>query len=337
LLKKRNVITFVLAAAFSLSANFAAAAERLPVVATFSILGDMVARVGGDRIELTTLVGPGGDAHVYSPTTTDARKLAAAQLVFINGMGFEGWLERLVKASGSKAELVTASRGVEAIDFEGSPEQAHDHSHDHAHDHDKKHAHADDHAHGEAGHDHGDHAHHHDGDDPHAWQSVANARVYVGNIRDALAKADPEGKAAYDKNAEVYLAELDRLDADVKAAVAKIPQDQRTVITSHDAFGYFAGAYGLRFLAPQGVTTESEASAKDVARLIEQIREAKVSAVFVENISDERLIRQIASETGARLGGALYSDALSPPDGPAGTYIDMIRHNIKTLSEALSG
>lgn len=317
---KRNVITFMAAAVVALSSGIASAAERVPVIATFSILGDMVARVGGERIELTTLVGAGGDAHVYSPTTADARKLAQARIVFVNGMGFEGWLERLVEASGSKADLVTASRGVEAIEAEGEGD-AHSHDHGHAHDH---------------SHDHGHH-HHHGGDDPHAWQSVENARIYVANIRDALIKADPDGRAAFEQNATAYLAELDRLDAEVKAAVEALPQERRTVITSHDAFGYFARAYGLRFLAPQGVTTESEASAKDVARLIEQIREAKVSAVFVENISDERLIRQIASETGARMGGALYSDALSPPDGPAGTYIDMIRHNIKTLSEALSG
>lgn len=347
MLTRRYVITLASAAVLALSAGASHAAEKLQAVATFSILGDFVARVGGDRIDLAVLVGPGGDSHVYSPTTADARRLASADLVFVNGLGFEGWIERLVKASGTKATVVTATEGVDAIEMpeEEGHEHGHDHAaHDHAHDKKEKHAHGEKHGHGHKGghkhdhdHAHGHHHHHHGGDDPHAWQSVANARIYVANIRDALIEADPDGRASYEKNAADYTAELDRLDADVKAAVEAIPQERRTIITSHDAFGYFARAYGLTFLAPQGVTTESEASAKDVARLIEQIREKKVRAVFVESISDQRLIEQIAKETGAKVGGALYSDALSPPDGPAGTYIDMIRHNIKTLSEALSG
>jgi zinc/manganese transport system substrate-binding protein len=179
------------------------------------------------------------------------------------------------------------------------------------------------------GHDHG-------ALDPHAWQSVGNVKLYVANIRDGLIAADPAGKADYEANAAAYLAKLDALDREVKAAVAAIPRDRRKIITSHDAFGYFEKAYGVSFIAPQGVSTEAEASAKDVARIIQQIRRDKIPAVFLENVSDPRLIERIAKESGAKVGGRLYSDALSGEGGPAGTYIDMMRHNIRALSAALS-
>jgi zinc/manganese transport system substrate-binding protein len=164
---------------------------------------------------------------------------------------------------------------------------------------------------------------------------VANVKIYVANIRDGLTKADPAGKAAYAANADAYLAKLDALESEVKDAVSKIPPERRKIITTHDAFGYFKDAYGVEFIAPQGVSTDSEASARDVARIITQIKKQKIPAVFMENISDTRLLTQIASETGAKLGGTLYSDALTDEKGPAPTYIDLIRHNIRTLSAAL--
>nr|WP_246549263.1 metal ABC transporter substrate-binding protein [Ancylobacter oerskovii] len=296
---------------------------KLPVVASFSILGDLVKNVGGDRVAVSTLVGADGDAHVFQPAPADAKKVAAAKVVFVNGLGFEGWMERLAKSSGTKAAIVVASKGVEARDME---EEGHDHADDHAkgdghdHDHDKQ-AHA--------GHDHG-------ATDPHAWQSVGNAEIYVANIRDGLIAADPAGKASYEANAAAYLSKLQALDAEIKAAVARIPADKRRVITSHDAFGYFEGAYGLEFIAPQGVSTESEASAKDVARIIRQIKAEKIPAVFMENISDPRLIKRIADETGAKIGGTVFSDALSDDKGPAATYIDMMQNNIREFSAALS-
>jgi zinc/manganese transport system substrate-binding protein len=281
-----------------LLAGPAAAQDRLKVVATFSIVGDVVKNVGGDRVDLTMLVGPNADAHVYSPTPTDARKLADAKLIVVNGLGFEGWIDRLVKASGSKAPIVVAANGVK-------PRRMAD-SHGHSH-----------------------------GSDPHAWQSVANVKLYAANIRNGLIAADPAGKAAYEANATAYLAKLDALDREVRDAVAKIPAERRRVITTHDAFGYFQDAYGLEFIAPQGVSTESEASAKDVARIIAQIKRQKIPALFMENISDPRLLKRIADETGAKAGGTLYSDALTDQKGPAPTYIDLIRHNIRTLSAAL--
>ena len=258
--------------------------------------------VGGDRVEVTTLVGPNSDAHVYSPAPADAKKVAAAKVVITNGLGFEGWMARLVRASGSKAAPVVATKGIKP-----RKQAAHGHSHGHGH----------------------------DDTDPHAWQSVANAKIYVANIRAALIAADPAGKAAYEANAAAYLEKLDALDKEVREAVAAIPQERRRIITSHDAFGYFQAAYGIEFIAPQGVSTESEASARDVGRIITQIKRQKIPAVFLENVTDPRLIQRIAAESGAKVGGQLYSDALTDEKGAAPTYIDMIRHNIKQLVSAL--
>jgi zinc/manganese transport system substrate-binding protein len=181
----------------------------------------------------------------------------------------------------------------------------------------------------------GEPGHGHNEIDPHAWQSVANAKIYVANVLEALVKADPEGKSEYEANARVYLGKLDALEKDIKEAVARIPPARRKVITSHDAFGYFEGAYGIDFIAPQGVSTENDASAKDVARIIRQIKAQKIPAVFLENVSDPRLVRRIADETGARIGGTLFSDALSGVQGPAATYLDMMRHNLRQFAEAL--
>jgi zinc/manganese transport system substrate-binding protein len=310
----------------------AVAQEKLNVVATFSILGDIVAEVGGERVTVTTLVGPDGDAHVFQPAPADAQAVAGADVIVANGLGFEGWMERLVEASGTAAALVTASEGITPIAY---GEKDHDHAdhagHDHDHDHDHAHDHDHDHAAeaGHAGHDHG-------AFDPHAWQSVTNVALYVVNIERGLAAADPEGAETFRANAQAYLAQLDALDAEIRAAVAALSPDRRTVVTSHDAFGYFAADYGLTFLAPQGVSTEAEASAQDVAALITQIRDAGIAAVFVENIADRRLLDQIASETGAAIGGTLYSDALWGPEGPAATYLDMMRHNLGQLTAALT-
>lgn len=297
----------------------ATAAEKLPVVASFSILGDMVARVGGEHIALTTLIGPDGDAHVFSPRPVDAEVVGKAKVMIVNGLGFEGWLDRLVEASGSKASIVTASAGVKTIEVK----KAHE-----GHAEDKEHAEAEESS--EAEHGHGD-------VDPHAWQDVRNAVIYVGNITQALCEADKASCDAYKANGSAYIAELEALDAKIRTAIEAVPADRRAVITSHDAFGYFESAYGITFLAPEGVSTESEASAADVAKLIEQIREDKASAIFVENVTNPRLIERIGKDTGVKVGGTLYSDALSGSDGPAATYLDMMRHNAETLTRAIAG
>ncbi|MCO5062925.1 MAG: zinc ABC transporter substrate-binding protein AztC [Rhizobiaceae bacterium] len=290
----------------------ATAQDKLHVVASFSIIGDFAHEVGGERIDLTTLVGPGGDAHVYEPKPTDAVAMQAADVVLVNGLHFEGFLQRLVDSSATKADVVELTKGISPIEAKEE-----DHHHDEA----------------SAEEEHG----HEGGVDPHAFQSIANAEIYVQNIADAFCAADATGCSTYKENAASYIGKLVALDAEVKAAVASIPEGKRTIITSHDAFGYFENAYGIHFLAPEGLSTESEASAADIARLVEQVREDKAAAIFVENITDPRLTRQLADETGLKIGGTLYSDALSGPDEPASTYIDMMRHNVTTIRGAVLG
>ncbi|KAB1068294.1 metal ABC transporter substrate-binding protein [Methylobacterium planeticum] len=289
-------------------AGSARAGEPVRAVATFSILADLVRAVGGAHVAVSSLVGPDADAHGYSPAPGDSRTLARADVVVLNGLGFEGWIERLVKASGARAALVVAAKGI--ITIPG------------------RHAHAHDHAPGQTG--DADHA-----PDPHAWQSIPNVKIYVANIRDGLAKADPAHAADYAANAAAYLGRLDTLDAEIREAIAAIPPEHRRVITTHDAFGYFSAAYGLSFIAPQGVSTDSEASPRDVAQIIRQIRRDKVPAVFLETIADPRLMEQIARESGATIGGKVYSDALSGPTGPAPTYLDMMRANLRAFRAAL--
>lgn len=268
------------------------AAERLNVVASFSILADFVRNVGGDRINLTTLVGTDSDVHVYTPAPGDAKRIAEAKLVIVNGLGLEGWLPRLVQSAASKAQVVTASAGVAPLK-RGSAA------------------------------------------DPHAWQSVPNARVYVTDIANALATSAPDDAEFFRAQARTYLEKLETLDREVRDALSKIPPERRKVISTHNAFGYFAAEYGVQFVAPLGVSTETEPSARDIAVIIGQIKAQKIPAVFLENISDDRLIRRIAAETGAKVGGTLISDGLTGENGPAPTYIDMVRHNIKALTSAL--
>ncbi len=298
--------------------------DPIPVVATFSILGDMVERIGGDRVAVTTLVGANGDAHVYRPVPADARAVNQAEILVFNGLAFEGWLDRLVEASDFDGVRVVATDGIEPIRLVEEDD-----------DHGDKDEHDDDHGDKDE-HDDDDHGHGHGAFDPHAWQDLGNGMVYIDNIARALAEADPDNASTYRENRAAYAAEIQALDAEIRETVAGLPEDRRTVVTPHDAFGYFSEAYGLRFVAPLGISTESDPSAAGVAALIRQIRDEGIAAVFVENLTDERLVRQIADETGASIGGTLYSDALSGPDEPASTYLDMARHNIAMLAEALS-
>jgi zinc/manganese transport system substrate-binding protein len=274
------------------------AGAEVNAVASFSILGDMVRQVGGERVAVTTIVGPNADTHVYEPKPADAAAVADADVFFVNGLGFEGWMDRFVQATGYAGPLVVASAGVAT------------------------------------------HTMNEDGatvTDPHAWQSLGNGMAYVETIAGALCRVDAAGCATYKANAVAYEARLTALDAQVRAAIAAVPPDRRKVITTHDAFGYFGRDYGVAFLAPEGISTDAEPSAMDVARLIVQIRNEGVSALFIENMSDGRLIEQIAAETGVELGGELYADALSGPDGPAASYADMFRHNAELLVKAMRG
>lgn len=272
--------------------------DRPRAVATFSILGDFARNVGGERVELATLVGPNGDVHVFAPTPGDVKTIAAADIVFVNGLGLEGWIDRLIAASATRALVVVASWGI-------TPRS-------------------------------GTRAQDRGASDPHAWQSVANAKLYVGNIRDGLIAIDAAEKKIFEANANTYLAKLDALDGEIRAAIEAIPSARRKVITAHSAFGYFGDAYGIEFIAPEGLSTEAEPSARDIAKLIEQIRRENVPALFLENVADSRLLQRIGAETGVRIGGRLYSDALSPPDGPAASYIEMMRSNLRELTRALT-
>jgi zinc/manganese transport system substrate-binding protein len=301
-MRPKSLFSFTLALALTAFAATAPRAkaqptQKIPVVASFSILADLTRQVGGDKVEVKSLVGPDGDVHVYQPSPADAQSLAKAKLIVINGFALEGWMSRLIAAAGAKAPVVTATKGV--TPREGDAES------------------------GEKG------------VDPHAWQSIANAKIYIANILAGLVAADPADADFFRARAKEYDAELDAIDVKVRAAIAEIPAADRRIITTHDAFGYFGQAYGFAFIAPEGLSTESEPSARDVARLIVQIRKEKAPAVFLENISDPRLMQRIAEESGAKIGGTLFSDSLSPPDGPAATYIAMMEHNISELKEAL--
>ncbi|MGM0534913.1 MAG: metal ABC transporter solute-binding protein, Zn/Mn family [Pseudomonadota bacterium] len=295
----------------------ALASERLQVVTSFSILADMVENVGGEHVAVTSLVGPDSDAHVYSPRPTDARALAEADLVVFNGLQFEGWMERLVDASDYAGALVVATDGMGELTATAE-EQGHE-GHDHEHDqHDD---------HGHEGHDHGD-------DDPHGWQDLGMGRVYVENILAGLTEADPDNSEAYNANAERYLEEIAATDIELRELLGEIPADT-SVITGHDSFGHFARAYGLQFLSPQGLSTESEPSAANMARLVDVIREENVKALFHENMTSPAMINQLAEEAGLPVAGTLYADALAA-EGEASTYLGMMRHNAHTLHDALA-
>lgn len=276
----------------SASASNATSGRRLRVVASFSILADMTSALAGEGADVASLVGPDADAHVYAPSPADVRRLASADLVVVNGLRFEGWLERLIGASGYRGPVVVATKSVTPRAIGGGP-------------------------------------------DPHAWQSLRLARAYVENIALALKAAAPDRAAYFEERTRNYLTAIEQLDSTARARFGAIPQDERRVITSHDAFGYLGAAYGIEFIAPQGRNTDSEASAADVARVIRQLKEQRVRALFVENITDPRLIERIAKEAGVISGGRLYSDALSAPGTAADTYLKMYAHNVNTLADAM--
>ena len=307
------LLGLVVALASQFPAN--AAEPPLKVTASFTVLADMISQIGGDRVVVSALAGPGVDAHGFQPTPKDAQTVLGSDLVVINGLGFEGWWSRLIRASGYKGRVVEAAAGIKPREMVG-----HDHGHGHGHSHGKPAA---------------------GGKpsttkDPHVWHSMALAQKQARTIGDALTAARPVDAAYFASRTEAYVARLAALDAFARAEIGKLPADRRKAITSHDAFGYLAADYGLTFLSAVGVSTESEASAAGVARLIRQIKAEKIPAIFVENISDPRLAQQIARDSGAKIGGTLYSDSLSAADGPASSLERMFRHNIETLVAALS-
>jgi zinc/manganese transport system substrate-binding protein len=266
----------------------ATATEKIAVTASFSILGDLVRAVGGERVTVSTLVGPNEDAHVFEPKPRDVKTIVQSRLLVTNGLGFEPWATKLAKSAGYKGETVVASTGVKALPG-----------------------------------------------DPHAWQNPNNVILYVRNIAAGLAKVDASGTATYQSNADAYVKELQALDTWAKAQFADILVVKRKVITSHDAFGYFGAHYMVKFVAPQGINTEVEPSAKQVAMLVKQIQREKIKAIFVENMSNPKLLEQLSKDAGATVGASLYADALSGPDQPGATYLQMMRHNVTQLAAGM--
>ena len=302
---------FVIALAFAGTAF----AENLPVVASFSILGDVAKQIGGERVSVTSLVGPDQDAHAYQINSGDVKKIAAAKLVLLNGLGLEQ-ADVIRAVQQSRVPYAEAAQGITPLKSEEEHEHHHDHDgHDHEHGHEHHH------------HDHGEY-------DPHVWNDPVLMQKYAANVTAALTKADPAGKAYYQARLKNYSAELTKLDSYARQSFDAVPRDKRKVLTGHDAFNYMAKRYGITFLAPQGVSTEGEASAKTVAAIIRQIKQQGIKAVFTENIKDGRMVRRIAQETGVKVGGTLYSDALSK-GAPAKTYTDMFRYNVRVLSDAM--
>ena len=286
-----KVLPVSLAVAALLSSPLAIA-KTVDAVASFSILGDIVHEVGGEHVKVTTLVGPDGDPHSFEPSPKDSKAINASDVVFVSGLGLEGWIDRLVTASGYKGHLVTASEGVNSRKMEEDGKQI---------------------------------------TDPHAWNSMANGVIYATNVMNALIKADPEDADYFRQRGKAYIEQLQKLDAWAKTEFTGIPQSKRKVLTSHDAFGYFGQEYHVSFMAPVGFSTEAEASASGVASLIKQIKEQQVKTYFIENQTDPRLVKQIAAASGAQPGGELYPEALSGPQGPATTYIKAFKHNVETI------
>lgn len=295
-----------LLAGLALLAGPAQAADKLPVVASFSILGDLVSVVGGNRVSVSVLVGPDEDAHVFEPRPADAKQILRSRMLVINGLGFEPWAAKLAKSAGFKGPTVVASAGVRPramAEEDGNTEKGHDHDHGHT--------------------------------DPHAWQNPVNVKQYVRNITAALSKIDPVGADSYAANSDAYLKELTDLDNWIGTQFSAVPASQRKIITSHDALGYFAARYRVSVLAAQGVSTESAASAKQIGELIRQIKREKMHTVFLESMSETRLITQIGKDAGATVGGTLYTDALSKPDQPGATYLEMMRQNVTLIVQSM--
>ena len=289
---KQNILAGLLSGLSFVSATAVAAEEKMKIVASFSILGDMVEQVIGEHASVTTIVGPDADAHIYQPSVADARSVADADVIFVNGLGFETWSDTLIAESGTEASVHVATDGITPVLVDGEV-------------------------------------------DPHAWNSLLNGVVYVTNIADVLKQKLPEHANAIDANKSAYIAKLNALDTETKAALAELGDDKRTVVTAHDAFGYLADAYGMNFLAPVGIDSEAEPSAQELAQLIAQLKVDGAAALFVENITSPALVQQISDETGLEIGGRLFSDALSERGGPATSYLAMFEHNLSTLLEAL--
>lgn len=285
--------------ALALSALIAsplALANTVETVASFTVLADIVQQVGGEHVKVKSLVGPNGDPHSFEPTPQDSQALSKADVVFVSGLGMEGWMDRLVQASGYKGKVVVASEGVDTRKMEEDGKTI---------------------------------------TDPHAWNSAHNGAIYASNVMNALIAADPQDAAYFRQRGTAYISQLNQLDSWAQKTFSGVPAAKRKILTSHDAFGYFGQRYGVQFLAPVGFSTESEASASDVAALIKQLKSEKIHTYFIENQTDPRLVQQIATATGAQPGGELYPEALSVKDGPAASYVAAFKHNVESIAASM--
>lgn len=285
---QKSLVSLALAASMSPMAM----AKTVETVASFSVLADIVKQVGGEHVNVSTLVGPDGDPHTFEPAPKDSVTIKQADVVFVSGLGLEGWMARLVNASGYQGEVITASQGVDTREMKEDGEVM---------------------------------------TDPHAWNSAHNGAIYARNVMNALINADPEDAEYFKQQGEAYIQKLDKLNQWAKQAFAKVPAEKRKVLTSHDAFGYFGQEYGVKFLSPVGFSTESEASANEVGRLINQLKEEQIAVYFIENQTNPRLVQQIANASGAKNGGELYPEALSEKGGKADTYAHAFKHNVETM------
>ena len=331
---------FLVACLTSGLSTAALATEKVKVITSFSVLGDIVQEIGGDKIALTTLVTENGDTHAFKPSPKDVRGVSKADLIVINGLGFEGWLPRLIEASHFDGMQVIASNGIKALDGHDEHKD-HDADHDEYKDHDADHdghkdhdADHDEHKDHDEAKDHDEHKDH-DGIDPHAWHSIRSIQIYAANIRKGLTKVDPKNSTYYTANFNAYLLKLKALDNDIQMMFDTVPVIQRKVIVPHNAFAYFARDYGIGFHALQGTSTDSEASAADIAAVIDQIRDNNIKAIFIENVTDNRLIKQISEDTKVTVAGKLYSDALSGKNEQASTYLQMMEYNATTIYNAI--
>lgn len=279
------------------TALFAQASERPLVVTSASIFADMAQVISGDLVAVASVVPIGGDPHTYEPTPSDVQLIARANLILINGLTFEGWINEMIENSGTRASVALITEGLEAIASEEYQNSS----------------------------------------DPHAWMSAKNGLTYVANIRDALIRLDPANAEIYRFNAGLYSLQLKDLDLYIQAQIARIPEYKRLLITSHDAFRYYGRQYGIQVEATLGTSTDAEVRTQDVARLTQLIRERQVPAIFVESTVNPKLIRQIASDQNVQIGGSLYADSLGEPGGVADTYLKMLQHNTDVIVAGLLG
>ena len=295
----------VVALSVLLLAGPARATDRIPVVVTFSVIGDMLASVGGDRVDIKTIVKAGGDCELYQPTAADVATVASARALFVNDLNeeFEPWLEPLLKQALFKGTKVVVTRGVRTL----TAEEEHPVS----------------------------------GRqlpaaiDQHAWLDPRNGIIYVRNIAEALERVDPAGAADYRARAAAYTKQIQAVDDWARKEIASVPSGKRRALASHDSLEYIANTYGITLLTVNGWTNKSEPSAAELTKLARQIQAAHVKALFLDSITDPRAMQRIAGETGAVIGGTLYGDSLSPTGGEADSYVKMLRHDVSTLKAGM--